>query len=43
MAAELGRDFDIIGEGATVGVLSDNIFDLLFVKSTAPAFHSVLL
>ena len=43
MAAVLGRSFVIIGEWATVGFLSDNIFDLLFLKSTAPAFHLVML
>ena len=28
---------------ATVCLMSDNIFDLLFLKSTAPTCHSVML
>ena len=43
MAAVLGRSFVIIGEWATVGLLIDNMFNLLFLKSTAPAFHYVML
>ena len=39
----MGSAFGIIGEWATVGLLSDNTFDLLFLKSTAPACHSVML
>ena len=31
MAAVLGSSFGIIGEWATVGLLSDNMFDLLFL------------
>ena len=43
MAAVLGRAFGIIGEWATVGLLSDNIFDLLFLKPTAPACNYLML
>ena len=50
MAAVSGSDFRIIGDDcvsktgwATVGLMSDNIFDLLFLKSTEPACHSVML
>ena len=43
MAAVSGSAFDIIGEWDTVGLLSDNIFDLLFLKSTAPTCHLVML
>ena len=43
MAEVSGRAFGIIGEWATVGLLSDHIFDLLFLKSTAPACCSVML
>ena len=35
--------FGIIGEWATVGLLSDNTFDLLFLKSAAPTCHGVML
>ena len=38
-----GRAFGIIDEWAAVGLLRDNIFDLLFLKSTAPACHLVML
>ena len=31
--------FGIIGEWVMVGLLSDNMFDLLFLKSTAPVCH----
>ena len=43
VASVLGSAFGIIGEWATLGLLSDNIFDLLFIKSTAPACHVVML
>ena len=43
MAEVYGSAFRIIGEWATVGLLSDSIFDLLFLKSTAPACHLVIL
>ena len=43
MAAVSGRALGIIGKLATVALLSDNIFVLLFLKSTAPACHSVML
>ena len=43
MAAVLGSSFGIIGEWDTVGLLSDNMFDLLFIKFTAPTCHSVML
>ena len=36
MAAVSGSDFGTIGKCYTVGLLSDNIFDLQFLKSTAP-------
>ena len=43
MADVSGSAFRTIGDWDTVGLLSDNIFDLLFIKSTAPACHSVML
>ena len=43
MAAVSGSAFVIIGEWSTVGLLSDNTFDLLFLKSPAPAYHLVML
>ena len=43
MAAVSGSAFRIVGDCDTVGLLSDNIFGLLFIKSTAPACHSVML
>ena len=43
MAAVLGSAFGIIGECATVGLLSDNMFDLLFLNSTAPTCIYVML
>ena len=43
MEAVSGRAFGIIFEWATIGLLSVNIFDLLFLKSTAPACHLVML
>ena len=43
MAVVLGSAFDIIGEWDTVGLLSDNIFDLLCLKSNAPTCHLVML
>ena len=42
MEAVLGSAFGIIGEWATLGLLSDNIFDLLFLKSTAPTCNLVI-
>ena len=42
MAVVSGRAFDLTGEWATVGVLEDN-FLLLFLMSTAPICHSVML
>ena len=43
MAAISGSAFSIIGEWVKAGLLSDNMFDLLSIKSTAPAYHSVML
>ena len=43
MAAVSVSAFGIIGEKATVGLLSDNIFYFLFIKSTAYACHSLML
>ena len=43
MAAVSGSASGIIGEWAMLGLLSDNMFDLLFLKSTKPACHSVML
>ena len=43
MSAVSGSAFGIIGEWALVGLLSDNIFDLLFLKSTAPDCHLMML
>ena len=43
MAAVSGSAFGIIGDGDTVDLFSDNMFDLLFLKSAAPAFHLVML
>ena len=43
MAAVAGSAFVIIGQWDTVGLFSDNMFDLLFFKSNASACHSVLL
>ena len=43
MSAVSGSAFVIIGEWDTVGLLSDNMFDLLFLKSTAPTCHSMML
>ena len=43
MAAVSVSGFDITGEWATVGLLRDNIFELLCLKSTAPTCHSVIL
>ena len=37
------RGFGIIVGWATVALLSDNISDLLFLKSTAPVCHLVML
>ena len=43
MEAVSGSAFGIICEWDTVGFLSDNMFDLLFLKPTAPAYHAVML
>ena len=43
MSAVSGSAFGIIGEWATVGLLSNNIFDLLLLKSNASACHLVML
>ena len=43
MEAVSGSAFGIIGEWVTVGLFSDNMFDLLFLKSNAPACHLVTL
>ena len=43
MAEVSGSSVSIIGEWDTVGLLSDNMFDLIFIKSTAPDCHLVLL
>ena len=43
MAAVSGSAFGIIGEWDMVGLLSDNNFELIFLKSTAPTCHSVML
>ena len=43
VAAVYGSAFGIIGEWDTVGLLIDNIFDLLFPKSTTLACHLVML
>ena len=43
MAAVSGSAFDIIGEWDMVVLLSDNIFDLLSLKSTALTCHLVML
>ena len=43
MEALLGSVFCIIGECATVGLLNDNMFYLLFLKYTTPACYSVML
>ena len=38
-----GSSFGIIGELSMVGLLRDNIFELLCLKSTAPTCHLVML
>ena len=43
MAAVSGSAFDVTGEWATVGVLRNNIFELLCITSTAPICHLVML
>ena len=43
MAVVSDRDFDVIGEWYTVGVLRDNVVVLLCLTSTAPICHSVML
>ena len=43
MATVLGRDFDVTGEWATLGVLRDNFFALLCLMSIAPICQSVIL
>ena len=43
MAAVSGSAFGVTGEWATVGLLRDNIFELLCLKSTASACHLLML
>ena len=43
MAAVSVSAFGITGEWDPVGLLRDNIFELLYLKSTAPTCHSVIL
>ena len=43
MLTLLGRSFGNIGEWATVGMLSYNIFELSFLNSTVSAYHLVML
>ena len=43
MVAVWGNAFGIICDWATVGFLSDNIFDLLFLKSTEPACNYLMV
>ena len=43
MAVVSGIDFVVTGEWAAVGLLRDNIFELLCLKSTAPICHLVML
>ena len=43
MSAVSGSDFDITCEWATVGLLRDNLFELLCFKSTAPTCYLVML
>ena len=43
MAAVLGSAFDVTGDWATVGVLRDNMFDLLCLMSVASICHLVML
>ena len=42
MAAVPGSDFGITGEWAKVGLLRDNIFELLCLKYTVPTCHLVM-
>ena len=37
------RYWVVLGEWATVGLLRDNIFELLCLKSTAPDYNVVVL
>ena len=41
MAAVLGGAVGVTGEWATVGMLRDNMFELLCLTSTVPICHSV--
>ena len=43
MSVVSGSSFDIIGEWVMVRLLSDNMFDLLFLKFTGPACHFLML
>ena len=43
MTTVSGSDFGITGEWDTVGLLRDNIFELLCLKSTVPTCHLVML
>ena len=43
MAAVSGSAFGSTGEWAMVGLLRDNIFELLYLKSTAPTYHLLML
>ena len=43
MAAVSGSAFDVTGDWDKVGVLRDNIYELLCLTSTAPVCHSVML
>ena len=43
MDAISGSAFGITGEWDTVGLLRDDIFELLCLKSTAPTCHLVIL
>ena len=43
MAAVSGSAFDVTGEWDTVGVLRDNMFELICITYTAHICHSVML
>ena len=43
MDAVTGSDFDMTGEWDMVGVLKDNMFELLCLTYTAPRFYLVML
>ena len=43
MSAVLSSDFAIPGQWDMVGVLRDNMFELLCLTSNAPICHSVIL